>query len=524
MRHLLIIGGGNMGFAIASGLVKKHIYNKTNIHFVESNKTRNKFLLKQKYQSFLNLRKLREKDMLQYEAVIIAVKPCDIKFVLKTISNVLKDNTLIISIAAGVKINTIACFLSKRQPIARVMPNTPCQIGEGMAVLTFNKNANKKHRQITKKIFSSLGKVIELSEDKFDLVTALSGSGPAYFCYLIECLARAGEDLGINKITASKLSLQTGIGTMLMLLKTKLTPASLRKIVTSPKGTTEAALNTLKSKKFDSIVLGAIRQAKERAYKLSKTCIVLLLSLSLFFNSFCPIICQEPIQLSTETEDISLTDDLETARRQVLKYPENPEAHFNLAIALSRTSQVENAIKELRKTKILIRKPENSEVLDKKINEYKQMLKDDPNAHNIRYRLAFSHYLKAYFLSKEKEKKEKGNKKKNQGLNLFGSKILSVKKDDSIITENLKLSDFYFNDLLKRNPKDIWAKVYYAFILAEQFEDYSKAREIWFNALKQDPNNPAPHFFLGELLLKDGNLKEGLLEISKAVLLRSQGF
>src|SRR3990167_3197769 len=122
-----------------------------------------------------------------------------------------------------------------------------------------------------------------------------------------------------------------------------------------------------------------------------KRAIVLFLILFIAISSMnCN--AQEPLQIGTETEDIFLTDNLSIAKAQVQKYPDNPEAHFNLAIALSRTSLVEEAIKELRTTKILIRKPENAGIMDKKINEYKEMLNDKENeahAHTIRYRLAF---------------------------------------------------------------------------------------------------------------------------------------
>lgn len=219
---------------------------------------------------------------------------------------------------------------------------------------------------------------------------------------------------------------------------------------------------------------------------------------------------QEPLKVGTETEDIALTDDINIARAQVAKYPENPEAHFNLAIALSHTSLVEEAIKELRKTKLLIRKEENKGTIDKKINEYKEMIKNNPDANNIRYRLAFSHYLKAYLLTKNLEK---------------NSKLLVKVFDKSPeIKENLELSKSYFKELLKINPQDTWAKVYYAFILAEQFGDIKGAQELWNEVQLQDPNNPAPYFFLGELHIKEGNLKQGIIEISQALLLRSQGY
>ena len=255
-----------------------------------------------------------------------------------------------------------------------------------------------------------------------------------------------------------------------------------------------------------------------------------IIFISLFLCSFTSLHFQvkaeEPIQLNTETEDLTLTDDINIAKAQVAKYPENPEAHFNLAIALSRTSAVEDAVKELRRTKKLIRKPENTGVMDRKILEFKEILSNNPDANNIRYRLAFSHYLKAYLKSKEIEKdlkKKEGKNKDPIKLDLFSSQRLISQNKNPEIKENLELSTSYFKDLLKNNPNDNWAKIYYGFILAEQMGEVSKARELWSEVLKHDPNNPAPYFFLGELHIKEGNLKQGITEISQALLLRSLG-
>ena len=264
-----------------------------------------------------------------------------------------------------------------------------------------------------------------------------------------------------------------------------------------------------------------------------KTFFIIFISLIFYFftSQYFQVKAEEPIQLNTETEDIALTDDINISKAQVAKYPENPEARFNLAIALSRTSDVEDAIKELRKTKRLIRRPENIGIIDKKITEFKQILENNPNANNIRYRLAFSHYLKAYLKSKqiekdlkEKDKSSKSNKSKDPiNLDLFSSQKLLLASNSPEIKENLDLSIFYFKELLKNNPDDTWTKIYYGFILAEQMGEINKARELWSEVIKQDPNNPAPYFFLGELHIKEGNIKQGITEISQALLLRSLG-
>ena len=269
-------------------------------------------------------------------------------------------------------------------------------------------------------------------------------------------------------------------------------------------------------------LLRRLANARLLAMTASNLLLLMLTTYHLSLTTFA----QEPLQLKTETEDIALTDDLNIARAQVAKYPENPEARFNLAIALSKTSLVEEAIKELRKTKILIRKEENKGTIEKKINEYKEIIKQNPEANNIRYRLAFAYYLKAYLIAKEIEKTKKTEQKEKKDIseiNVFSSQLIKYSDKNPEIKENLNTSISYFKEFLQYNPTDIWGKVYYAFILAEQFNEITKAKGLWQEALNNSPNNPAPHFFLGELHIKEGNLKEGIKEISQAILLRAQG-
>lgn len=520
-KKLLIIGGGNMGYAIACGITSKNTYKKDNIFFLETNAKRINFLRKDNYKIFKTISSMPK---CSFEAIILATKPNDIKTAAIEIKNQMSKNTLIISIAAGIKLKTLSSIFPQSQPIARVMPNTPCQIGKGISAITFNKLVSKDEKIIVKKIFSSIGKIIELKEEKFDLVTAISGSGPAYFCYFIECLSKAATKEGINESLAQKMALETGIGTMLLLSKSGLHPKSLREKVTSKKGTTEAAIKTFEKLSLNKIVHNAVIAAKKRANELSKICILVFLLLTAYGLRLTASHAQEPLQISTETEDIALTDDLNVAKKQVEKYPNNFEAHFNLAIALSHTSLVEEAIKELRKTKKLIRKNGGIESIDKKINEYKEIVKNSPDSlavNNIRYRLAFSYYLKAYLINKDLENKKD---KKSSKINLFSPHSLTLKDKNPEIKESLDLSLSSFKELLSINPNDNWAKIYYGFILAEQMGEVNKARGLWNEVMKQDPNNPAPHFFIGELLVKEGKLKEGLIEISQAVLLRSLGY
>ena len=270
MKKLIIIGGGNMGYAIASGIASHGLRSKSNIIFIEQSKKQINKLKEKGYTATSELRKTFKKNFTTVEVVILAVKPNDFATVLNSLNDSLPKAVLVISIAAGIKIKSMAKKLHKSQPLARVMPNTPCQIREGISVIAYNKSVSKKQKDLTRKIFNSLGKTLELNESHFDAVTAVSGSGPAYFCYFIECLLKGSAKLGLKEETASQLIMQTAYGTLKLLQKNNLSPTVLREKVTSKKGTTEAALKVLQKKHLDKTIFLAIKAAKKRGEELGK--------------------------------------------------------------------------------------------------------------------------------------------------------------------------------------------------------------------------------------------------------------
>ena len=280
MQKLLIIGGGNMGYAIASGIIKNKIIPKSNIVFIENKPERINFLKKNKFT--LQVGNLNKTN---YSAIILAVKPTDISNAIKEIKPIINKNQLIISIAAGIKIQTISSLTSKAQPIVRIMPNTPCQIGSGISAITYSKNITNAQKNFVRKIFNSLGKIIELDEAKFDLVTALSGSGPAYFCYFIEALADSAYKLGLQKTISNELVLQTALGTLMLLANGSLSPKLLREMVTSPKGTTEAALKTFDRLQLNTTIYKALKAARDRAIELGLLASCFLILASCFSSS-----------------------------------------------------------------------------------------------------------------------------------------------------------------------------------------------------------------------------------------------
>ncbi len=270
MKQLIIIGGGNMGFAIADGIVRKGLFPKNKILFFEKNLKRINFLKKKKYFASNNVISTLSENKKNIEAVILAVKPNNLKEVADILKDAIPKNALIISILAGVKIKSIESYFDDKRPVVRVMPNTPCQIGKGISALTYNKNVNKERKELVKNIFGSIGKIVEVKENELDIVTALSGSGPAYFCYFIESLVASGEKLGLSQKLSYDLAFQTAVGTLFLLDKQNIKPEELRQNVTSPKGTTEAALKTFKEKKFDKMVFCGIKAARDRSVELGK--------------------------------------------------------------------------------------------------------------------------------------------------------------------------------------------------------------------------------------------------------------
>lgn len=270
MKKLIIIGAGNMGIAIADGLANKNTYSSKDIVFIEKD-VKKKRAIEKLHFKFISFENITKNDFSEVKAIILAVKPNNISEVLSRIKPFLNKNTLIISIAAGIKIKKIESLLYRNQLVIRVMPNTPCQIGEGISVLSYNKFIKLNHKKIAKKIFASIGGIVELNEDKLDIVTAISGSGPAYFSYLAECLILSAKNNGLSNEIASKLVLKTALGTFKLLKEKDLSPEDLRTQVTSPNGTTAAAISILERNNFKKTIDTAIKSAKKRSHELSKS-------------------------------------------------------------------------------------------------------------------------------------------------------------------------------------------------------------------------------------------------------------
>lgn len=206
------------------------------------------------------------------DVVVLAVKPQVMRKAVKSIRDAVRQNdALIISIAAGVTEHLICDSLGAPAPVVRTMPNTPALLRCGATALYANAQVTEAQREKAESILRSVGIVRWVDEEKeLDVVTAISGSGPAYFFLVMELLEKAGRDLGLPAETARLLTLQTAYGAARMALESAEEPGKLRERVTSPGGTTAAALNHLSKSGFAASLTDAVRAAAERSAELSR--------------------------------------------------------------------------------------------------------------------------------------------------------------------------------------------------------------------------------------------------------------
>jgi pyrroline-5-carboxylate reductase len=256
------IGGGNMAEALMKGMKSQGM---KDIFVSEPREDRRK-ALEQAYG--VKTTGSNIEVVVACDIIIIAVKPQNIDFVLEEIAEAINDKKTVMSIAAGIPLAYLESKL-KTKRIIRVMPNTPALIQAGMSVMSSCGCFQDREVDIVKSILMSIGKVLILPEEFINAVTALSGSGPAFVALFVEAMIESGEKMGLNRKDASELAVQTLLGTA-RLLDAGMSPDTLRKMVTSPGGTTEAGLKVFTEKGLNGIVADALNAARKRAEELGR--------------------------------------------------------------------------------------------------------------------------------------------------------------------------------------------------------------------------------------------------------------
>lgn len=261
--NISFIGGGNMAQALIGGLIARGMPS-TRITVADPVE-KIRLLLEEKdvHVTEDNQAAIRDADI-----VVFAVKPQVLASVLQPLKGQF-EGKLVISIVAGAEIATISALLDTDR-VVRVMPNTPALVQTGAHGLYAHDAVDNKDRELASQVLAATGLTIWVnSEAQIDAVTAVSGSGPAYFFYMMESMIRAGKNLGLDEKVATALTLQTALGAAQMAITSSNTPAELRKNVTSPNGTTQAALEVFDRAQVSQNIQAALAAAKTRSQELA---------------------------------------------------------------------------------------------------------------------------------------------------------------------------------------------------------------------------------------------------------------
>ena len=264
-QNICFIGGGNMAQALIGGLLSRGLPT-TRITVSDPVEQIRHILEEKNIQTTTdNVDAIKNADV-----VVLAVKPQVLATVLQPLKGLLSDK-LVISIIAGAEIQTISDLIGGSQRIVRVMPNTPALVQTGAHGIYASEAVNAQDRELTSQILAATGLTIWVdNEAQIDAVTAVSGSGPAYFFYLMGSMIRAGKNLGLDEKVATALTLQTALGAAQMAITSSNSPTELRKNVTSPNGTTQAALEVFDRAQISQNIQAALAAAQKRSQELAQ--------------------------------------------------------------------------------------------------------------------------------------------------------------------------------------------------------------------------------------------------------------
>lgn len=263
MRRLAILGAGRIGEALLRGLISA---GATDIVATVRSDARAAELAG---RHRIEVTTSNADAVAEAAIVVVAVKPQDIDALLEEIRDALRPEHTVITVAAAITTAHIEERLPEGIPVVRAMPNAPSMVHEGMAGITAGRHATGEHLALAEDVLSHLGRVVRVSESAMDAVTAISGSGPAYFALLAEAMIEAGLLLGLSREISTQLVVQTMLGTAKQLRDEGMHPVELREAVTSPGGTTIAAIRELEQAGVRAAFLNAIQAAMTRARELA---------------------------------------------------------------------------------------------------------------------------------------------------------------------------------------------------------------------------------------------------------------
>ncbi|MFC4324076.1 pyrroline-5-carboxylate reductase ProI [Litchfieldia salsa] len=267
-QKIAFIGAGSMAEAIIAGMLQQQLFTPEQI--IVTNRS-NRQRLQELHETYGVQVTHNKQEALQHaDLILLAIKPKDVTEGVKEIAPFVNTSQLVISVLAGVSTDTLLQLFNKSMAIVRVMPNTSAAIGKSATAIALGEYATDIHRDLVQELFETVGLVVLVEEAEIHAVTGLSGSGPAYVYYLVEAMEKAATEIGLDKDVAKDLILQTIIGAAEMLKSSTKHPATLRKEVTSPGGTTEAGIKVLENYNYQEAMISCIKQATKRSEQMGE--------------------------------------------------------------------------------------------------------------------------------------------------------------------------------------------------------------------------------------------------------------
>jgi pyrroline-5-carboxylate reductase len=266
-KKIAVIGAGKIGESLISGLVSSKWAEPSEI-VATGRREEHMNQIAERHGVATTLSNREAVD--GAEIVVIAVKPQDIEELMAELAGAVKPGQTVLTIAAAIPCALIERHLGDEVPVVRAMPNTPAAVHEGVAGVAAGSHAGEEHLAQAEEVLSHLGRSVRVAEDHMDAVTAVSGSGPAYFALLAESMIEAGILLGLSREVATDLVVQTMLGTAKLLRDEKMHPVELREMVTSPGGTTISAIRELEQAGVRAAFLNAIQAAMRRSKELAE--------------------------------------------------------------------------------------------------------------------------------------------------------------------------------------------------------------------------------------------------------------
>ncbi|WP_163582212.1 pyrroline-5-carboxylate reductase [Gracilibacillus saliphilus] len=265
-KRIAFLGAGSMAEAIIAGMIAKQIVPADRI--IATNHSNKERLTEVENKYGIRTSQSKKDVVSQSDIIILAMKPKDIQPAITEIKQYLSESKIVVSLLAGISTRYMEQLIGLRNAVVRVMPNTSAMIGQSATTITAGRYATISTVGLIKQLMTSIGTTTLIEEEQMDAYTALAGSAPAFYYYMVEAMEQFVEEQGLHKETAKPLMAQTIKGVAEMLATTSEAPATLRKKITSPGGTTEAGLKTLAQHEFQQAVIACLEQTTKRSKEL----------------------------------------------------------------------------------------------------------------------------------------------------------------------------------------------------------------------------------------------------------------